>query len=211
MQSSGKQKPEVLSQPYWCWSLICMCYQPISLGTHTLTQRHTHTHTPHARTHKARSHVHTGSRIVHKHRHAFTQRLRFHTEYRCLLPPPSPPPHTHLPHIPSHIYTRTFSTKLTPLCTRRPANVQVLQKKSAYPSVWGKERWELLISHSAFLSLSKYKMYIFVSPACIKNSDPRGLYFTKQYIHCSLQLPQQIRYVHKLQCKKTVLYGSVHV
>lgn len=72
----GKQKPEVLSQPYWCWSLICMCYQPISLGTHTLTQRHTHTHThtPHARTHKARSHVHTGSRIVHKHRHTHSHK-----------------------------------------------------------------------------------------------------------------------------------------
>lgn len=122
----GKQKPEVLSQPYWCWSLICMCYQPISLGTHTLTQRHTHTHTYTTRTY-------TQSTLTRSHwiqnraqtqTHAFTQRLRFHTEYRCLLPP-------HLPHIPSHIYTRTFSTKLTPLCTRRPANVQVLQKKSA--------------------------------------------------------------------------------
>ncbi len=44
VQSRGKQKAEVLSQPYWCWSLICMCYQPISLGRHTHTHTHTHTH-----------------------------------------------------------------------------------------------------------------------------------------------------------------------
>lgn len=175
--------------------------------------RHTHAHAE-THTHIHHTHVHT------KQAHTFTldpesctntdTRIHTKTAFSHWIQMPTPPP-PHLPHIPSHIYTHTFSTKLTPLCTRRPANVQVLQKKSAYPSVWGKERWELLISHSAFLSLSKYKMYISVSPACIKNSDPWGLYFTKQYIHCSLQLPQQIRYVHKLQCKKTVLYGSVHV
>ncbi len=40
----------------------------------------------------------------------------------------------------SRTYMHTFSPKLTPLCTRRPANMQVLQKKSAYPTVVGKER-----------------------------------------------------------------------
>lgn len=84
MQSRGKHKAEVLSQPYWCWSLICMCYQPISLGTHMHTHTHTHMYRgAHARTiltlsHWIENHAHT-------HTHIQTNRPHFLTEYRCLL------------------------------------------------------------------------------------------------------------------------------
>ena len=135
-----------------------MCYQP-----HLPRQAHTHTHT-HTHTNMyrgAHTYSHFSHRIdTHTHTHANSHTIFFHTEYRCLLT---------FPHILSltHIYARTSSPKLTPPCTRRPANMQVLQKKSADPTAGGKERWELLISRLAFfffLSLSKFKKSTFPCP-----------------------------------------------
>lgn len=150
MQSGGKQKPEVLSQPYWCWSLICMCYQTISQGTYRLMCTRTHPHT-HTHAHKCVQMQTPWSplKLLHSVENN-TQRLRIfslNTDAYLLVS---------LCQFPL-TFTRTpFPPKPAPLCTRQSANMQVLQKKSAYSTVVGKERWELLISYSAFLSLSKY-------------------------------------------------------
>lgn len=83
MQSRGKQKAEVLSKPYWCWSLICMCYQPISLDTPRLTHEHSCAHTPkHMQGRTLMNHPCTFTPHREPCIHTFTH---FLTEYRCLL------------------------------------------------------------------------------------------------------------------------------
>lgn len=152
IQSRGKQKAEVLSQPYWCWSLICMCYHPISLGTHS----HSHIHPNTYKTENSCTHTHSHKQTTLSHC------IQMHPYF--LSPPLSS----------SHIYT--FPLSSLPYAPGSQQICRFLKKKKTL-SIWllgrKKERWESLILHSAFLSLSKYKITFSASLPILKIWYPR--------------------------------------
>lgn len=157
---------------------VLSAHLPRHTQTHTRAQLCAHTKTyAGAHTHEPSLHFHTPSRTVHTHIHTFSHWIQMPTYFFSLHIFSLSLTSTHM---------HTFPPKLTPLCTRLPANMQVLQKKPAYLSAGGEERWELLISRLAFLSLSKYKKYILISPACIEIFRPWGitLYFKRPGVHC---------------------------